>query len=80
MRIARSSPVGQRVNRWPTSSVAAGFDDSICTDHGSLEQVCWATTYSVCAPRCDFYGGDSFCMMIVPDAPRCNRTTGECTD
>ncbi len=54
------------------------FDDSICTDHGSLEQVCWATTYSVCAPRCDFYGGDSFCMMIVPDSPRCNRVTGEC--
>ncbi len=56
------------------------FDDSICAGHGSLEQVCWSTTYSVCAPRCDFYGGDAFCMMIVPDAPRCNRMTGECTD
>jgi hypothetical protein len=54
------------------------FDDSFCSTVGTLDQVCWLSTFSVCAPRCDFYGGDTFCMMILPTSPHCNRTTGEC--
>jgi hypothetical protein len=48
-----------------------------CRGVGSLEQVCWTRTYSVCAPRCDFYGGDLFCRSIDPML-RCNRTSGQC--
>ena len=45
---------------------------------GDLDQVCWEATFSVCAPRCNFYGGDTFCRMYLPDLPRCNAVTGEC--
>jgi hypothetical protein len=41
-------------------------------------QVCWTETFSVCAPRCNFLGGDSFCAMIDPTL-RCNTLTGTCT-
>ena len=44
---------------------------------GSLEQVCWTRTYSVCGPRCNFYGGDSFCAMLDPSL-RCQARTGQC--
>ncbi len=42
------------------------FDNSTCVGVGSLEQVCWTETFNVCAPRCDFLGGDAFCSMIAP--------------
>lgn len=55
------------------------FDNSTCVGVSEFDQVCWTTDFSLCAPRCNFYGGDSFCRMWLPDMPRCNRTTGECT-
>ncbi len=42
------------------------FDDSTCAGVGSFEQICWTVLFNVCAPRCDFLGGDSFCDMITP--------------
>ena len=33
------------------------FADTDCAGVGSLDQTCWATTFHVCAPRCNFYGG-----------------------
>jgi len=54
------------------------FDQSFCGSVGSLSQVCWLNSYSVCAPRCNFYGGNSFCQMNLPATPTCNATTGEC--
>jgi hypothetical protein len=38
---------------------------------------CWASTFRVCAPRCDLLGGDSFCSMYFAGT-RCIRATGEC--
>ena len=37
------------------------FNDSQCAGVGTLDQVCWTGTFHVCAPRCDFYGGDTLC-------------------
>lgn len=54
------------------------FDQSFCGSVGSLDQVCWLNSYSVCAPRCNFYGGNTFCMMNLPGTPTCNAMTGEC--
>lgn len=54
------------------------FDDSTCVGVGDLDQVCWEGSFAVCAPRCNFYGGDSFCRMYLPEMPRCNVMTGEC--
>jgi hypothetical protein len=54
------------------------FDDAICVGVGNLDQVCWEDSFSVCLPRCNFYGSDAFCRMWFPDLPRCNRMTGEC--
>jgi hypothetical protein len=54
------------------------FDDATCVGVGDLDQVCWESSFSICAPRCNFYGADAFCGMFFPDLPRCNRTTGEC--
>ena len=54
--------------------------DSDCVGVGSLEQVCWTELFSVCGPRCDFLGGDSFCNRILADT-RCVTSgpqTGEC--
>ena len=51
-----------------------------CLGVGSLEQVCWTRTFSVCAPRCDFLGGQSFCDMVQPGL-RCvtsGRLAGQC--
>jgi len=48
-----------------------------CRGVGSLEQVCWTTLFSVCAPRCNFYGGDLWCSMIDPSL-RCAAGSGEC--
>jgi hypothetical protein len=53
------------------------FSDAECRTVGSLEQVCWTETYSVCAPRCNFYGGDAFCRTIDPSL-RCNARNGHC--
>jgi hypothetical protein len=52
-------------------------DDADCDGVGTLEQVCWASTFSVCGPRCNFYGGDAFCRMVEPSL-RCDTSTGEC--
>ena len=49
-----------------------------CTLVGSLDQVCWTSSFSVCAPRCNFYGGDAFCRTYFMDMPRCNARSGEC--
>lgn len=54
------------------------FDNSFCGGVGSLDQVCWTSSYSVCAPRCNFYGGNTFCQMNLPGMPTCNMMTGEC--
>jgi len=53
------------------------FSDVDCVGVGSLEQVCWTDTLSVCAPRCNFYGGTAFCRMFDPSWV-CNRMTGQC--
>ena len=53
------------------------FADAECRSVGSLEQVCWTELYNVCAPRCNFYGGDSFCRMFG-DTFRCNPRNGHC--
>ncbi len=55
------------------------FMDSTCVGVGDLEQTCWESSFSVCAPRCNFYGGHSFCRMFFMDSlPRCDFATGEC--
>jgi hypothetical protein len=54
------------------------FDDALCAGVGNLDQVCWEDSFSICLPRCNFYGAESFCRMWFPDRPRCNRMTGEC--
>lgn len=53
------------------------FDDDACFGVGSLDQTCWQDSYSVCAPRCNLYGGDRFCIDGF-GLTRCNRMTGEC--
>ena len=56
------------------------FSDADCAGVGDIDQVCYESTFSVCAPRCDFFGGDSFCQMIDPSL-RCVRRgprAGEC--
>ena len=56
------------------------FSDADCAGVGDIDQVCYESTFSVCAPRCDFFGGDSFCQMIAPSL-RCVRRgprAGEC--
>jgi hypothetical protein len=53
------------------------FDNSFCPSVGNLDQVCWTTSYSVCAPRCNFLGGTSWCQMLLPGTT-CNFMTGEC--
>ncbi|MBN8615390.1 MAG: hypothetical protein J0L92_32645 [Deltaproteobacteria bacterium] len=53
------------------------FEDDDCAGVGSLDQTCWQETFSICAPRCNLYGGDRFCIDgFMLD--RCDRTTGEC--
>lgn len=52
--------------------------DADCAGVGTFEQTCWSTTYNVCAPRCNFYGGNAFCRMYFPGTT-CNRRTGECS-
>ncbi|MCC7538750.1 MAG: putative metal-binding motif-containing protein [Deltaproteobacteria bacterium] len=52
------------------------FDDSTCVGVGSLEQICWTRTFSVCAPRCEFVGGDSFCREFLGPDQVCRD--GEC--
>ncbi|MFO0684797.1 MAG: hypothetical protein U0234_22260 [Sandaracinus sp.] len=54
------------------------FDQSFCGGVGTLDQTCWTSSYSICAPRCNFYGGNSFCQMFLPGMPTCNAMTGEC--
>ncbi len=53
------------------------FADSECAGVGSLDQTCWQETFSLCAPRCNLYGGDTFCRDGF-GLMRCDRTTGEC--
>lgn len=52
------------------------FDDSTCVGVGSLEQICWTRTFSVCAPRCEFVGGDAFCRDLIGPDQVCRG--GEC--
>ena len=54
------------------------FDNATCAGVGSLDQVCWTNSFSVCAPRCNFYGGNAFCSMFFPSMTRCDTTTGQC--
>lgn len=49
-----------------------------CFGVGSFEQVCWVSTYSICAPDCRRYGGSTWCRMFFPELGMCNRSTGEC--
>jgi hypothetical protein len=51
-----------------------------CAGVGDLEQVCWLTSFQVCAPRCNFIGGTSWCRMNLGMTFTCNSTTGECID
>ena len=51
--------------------------DADCTGVGSLEQVCWDTLFSVCAPRCNFLGGTLWCQSLDPSLV-CNAVSGEC--
>jgi hypothetical protein len=56
------------------------FDNSTCAGVGTFEQVCWTALFNVCAPRCDFLGGQSFCDMVGPGL-RCVTTgprAGQC--
>jgi hypothetical protein len=53
-----------------------GNDD--CVGVGTLAQVCWLNTFSICAPDCRRVGSDGYCAMFFADLPRCNRSTGEC--
>ncbi|MDW8362969.1 MAG: hypothetical protein RMK74_11260 [Myxococcales bacterium] len=55
------------------------FSDLECAGVGDLDQVCWTETFSVCGPRCNFYGGSGFCRMFFGDRyPRCDSRTGQC--
>jgi hypothetical protein len=81
---------------WPGSECCNGLDDdfdglvdiftcrcvnnSTCVGVGSFEQVCWTVLFDVCAPRCDFFGGQAFCDMVAPNL-RCVFTgprQGQC--
>jgi hypothetical protein len=42
------------------------FTNADCAGVGSVEQVCYTELFNVCGPRCDFLGGNSFCMMLDP--------------
>jgi hypothetical protein len=53
------------------------LSDADCVGVGTLEQVCWTSTFSICAPRCNFYGGDAFCSMVAPSLT-CDTATGQC--
>jgi hypothetical protein len=56
------------------------FNNSTCLGVGTFEQVCWTALFNVCAPRCDFLGGDSFCDLVAPGL-RCVRRgpqAGQC--
>jgi hypothetical protein len=52
------------------------FDNSFCPTVGNLDQVCWTSTYSICAPRCNFYGGDAFCANFM--LTTCDAVSGQC--
>jgi hypothetical protein len=54
------------------------FSNADCVGVGTLSQTCWLTTFHVCAPRCNFYGGTSWCRMYLGAASTCNAATGEC--
>ena len=55
------------------------FSDADCRGVGSIETSCWTRSYSLCGPRCNFVGGDSFCrMFFMGTLERCDIATGEC--
>jgi len=53
------------------------FSDDECVGVGTIDQTCWEGTFSVCAPRCNLFGGDRFCIDNFM-LSRCDRATGEC--
>lgn len=55
------------------------FDDSICAGVSPFEQVCYTrASFFVCAPRCNFYGGDAWCRMFDAGLNRCDAVSGQC--
>jgi hypothetical protein len=54
------------------------FSNADCVGVGSLEQVCWLRSYSVCAPRCNFIGGTTWCVELLGPGSRCDAASGEC--
>jgi hypothetical protein len=56
------------------------FSNADCAGVGDFEQVCWLSTYQVCAPRCNFVGGTTWCRSTLGATWSCNSTTGECID
>ncbi|MBK8170978.1 MAG: putative metal-binding motif-containing protein [Sandaracinaceae bacterium] len=54
------------------------FADSECAGIGDVDQVCWVTAFHVCAPRCNFFGGTTFCTELLGDGYICESASGEC--
>lgn len=57
------------------------FDDSDCAGVGSIETSCWSRSFSLCGPRCNFVGGNTFCRdFFAGTFERCDVASGECIE
>lgn len=57
------------------------FSDADCVGVGSIETSCWTRSFSLCGPRCNFVGGNTFCRMFFGGMlERCDAVTGECVE
>lgn len=57
------------------------FSDADCAGVGSIETSCWTRSFSLCAPRCNFVGGNRFCREFFAGSLEvCDAATGECVE
>jgi hypothetical protein len=57
------------------------FSDADCAGVGSIETSCWTRSFSLCAPRCNFVGGNRFCREFFAGSLEvCDAATGECIE
>jgi len=57
------------------------FGDADCAGVGSIETSCWSRSFSLCGPRCNFVGGNTFCREFFPGSfERCDAASGECVE
>jgi len=57
------------------------FGDADCVGVGSIETSCWSRSFSLCGPRCNFVGGNTFCREFFAGSfERCDVASGECVE